>query len=117
MGASRRTQTIAVTASSGSGSGGGNLGPPRQRNLGKGELGAVIFGCTNATMSECLNQNLFGKVFCMPFCVAGFSIVSQNFFFWGQKCCRGSRISCMSTEYPSFSIQLKEEEHLCWVLL
>jgi hypothetical protein len=60
MGAGRRTQTVAVTASSGSGSGGGNLGPPRQRNLGKGELGAVIFGCTDATISECLNQNLFG---------------------------------------------------------
>ncbi|CAM6024266.1 unnamed protein product [Sphagnum balticum] len=60
MGAGRRTQTVAVTAPSGSGSGGGNLGPPRQRNLGKGELGAVIFGCTNATMAECLNQNLFG---------------------------------------------------------
>ncbi|CAK9223580.1 unnamed protein product [Sphagnum jensenii] len=60
MGAGRRSQTIAVTASSGSGSGGGNLGPPRQRNLAKGELGAVIFGCTNSTMGECLNQNLFG---------------------------------------------------------
>jgi hypothetical protein len=60
MGAGRRTQTVAVTASSGSGGGGGNLGPPRQRNLGKGELGAVIFGCTNVTMSECLSQNLFG---------------------------------------------------------
>lgn len=95
MGAGRRTQTVAVTASSGSGSGGGNLGPPRQRNLAKGELGAVIFGCTNSTMGECLNQNLFGKVFCMPFCVAGFSIVSQNFIFLGEKCCRGVRISCL----------------------
>ncbi|XP_047147677.1 kelch-like protein 12 [Vigna umbellata] len=30
------------------------------RNLRKSELGAVIFGCKNATMKECLSKQLFG---------------------------------------------------------
>ncbi|XP_014492453.1 kelch-like protein 28 [Vigna radiata var. radiata] len=30
------------------------------RNLRKSELGAVIFGCKNATMNECLSKQLFG---------------------------------------------------------
>ncbi|KAL1816949.1 uncharacterized protein LOC108223676 isoform X2 [Daucus carota subsp. sativus] len=30
------------------------------RNLGKSQLGGVIFGCKNATLKECLNNQLFG---------------------------------------------------------
>jgi hypothetical protein len=63
MGASKRAWTTIATSNGGNGSSGGNHGPPPQQNLGKGELGAVIFGCTNATMSKCLSENLFGKVY------------------------------------------------------
>ncbi len=63
MGASKCTQTTIATSNGGSGSSGGNHGPAPQQNLGKDELGALIFGCTNATMSECLSENLFGKVY------------------------------------------------------
>ncbi|EPS63831.1 hypothetical protein M569_10954, partial [Genlisea aurea] len=30
------------------------------RNLGRSELGGVIFGCTARTMRECLTKQLFG---------------------------------------------------------
>ncbi|KAG0561927.1 hypothetical protein KC19_9G104000 [Ceratodon purpureus] len=59
MGAGRQTQTYLVPASGGP-SGGGAIGPPPQRNLGKTDLGGVIFGCTHVTMNECLTKNLFG---------------------------------------------------------
>lgn len=59
MGAGRHTQTYLIPASAGP-SGGSAIGPPPQRNLGKTELGGVIFGCTHFTMNECLNKNLFG---------------------------------------------------------
>lgn len=32
------------------------------RNLGKGDLGAVIFGCKNYTIHECYTKKLFGKL-------------------------------------------------------
>ena len=31
------------------------------RNLGKGHLGGVIFGCKNSTIKECLFKQLFGE--------------------------------------------------------
>lgn len=32
------------------------------RNLTKNELGAVIFGCKNHTINECLNEKMFGAL-------------------------------------------------------
>lgn len=55
MGAGRKTETYTL--------------PPNQdlspynvsaRNLMKNHLGAVIFGCKNSTMNECLSKQLFG---------------------------------------------------------
>lgn len=59
MGAGRKTQTFLTPASAGPS--GGGTGPPPQRGLSKSELGGVIFGCTNSTIAECMNHNLFGK--------------------------------------------------------
>ena len=59
MGAGRKTQTFLTPASAGPS--GGGTGPPTQRGLSKSELGGVIFGCTNSTIAECMNHNLFGK--------------------------------------------------------
>lgn len=35
-------------------------GPASSRNLGKNQLGGVIFGCNNTTIKECLFKQLFG---------------------------------------------------------
>ncbi|KAI7743060.1 hypothetical protein M8C21_007109 [Ambrosia artemisiifolia] len=37
-----------------------NYGPSNNRNLGKSQLGGVIFGATNLTINECLSKQLFG---------------------------------------------------------
>jgi hypothetical protein len=39
--------------------------PSFGRNLTKDQLGSVIFGCKNATITECLTKQLFGKSFFM----------------------------------------------------
>lgn len=40
-----------------------NLSAPA-RNLGRDKLGAIIFGCKNHTIAECLESKIFGMLSC-----------------------------------------------------
>lgn len=65
------------------------------RNLGKSQLGGVIFGCKNATLKECLNNQLFGQSFslwspvkiivCILFAYKPSGVVAEkmNIILWG----------------------------------
>ncbi|KAL5742445.1 hypothetical protein ACOSP7_029177 [Xanthoceras sorbifolium] len=58
MGAGRKTQTFVVNTKEASPN--HTSGHSSARNLGKRNLGGVIFGCTKRTIQECLTKQLFG---------------------------------------------------------
>lgn len=47
------------------------------RNLRKGDLGGVIFGCMQSTIKECLSKQLFGQLYS---CLST-SMLSFNYHF------------------------------------
>ncbi|XP_010543698.1 PREDICTED: uncharacterized protein LOC104816526 isoform X2 [Tarenaya hassleriana] len=59
MGAGRKTETYTVSESLTYWSGSGSI-KTNGRNLSKGELGGVIFGCKFSTVKECYAKQLFG---------------------------------------------------------
>lgn len=50
------------------------------RNLGKNNLGGVIFGCTDNTMKECLFKQIFGKSLVVHFRCIGIALLTFNVF-------------------------------------
>ncbi|KAL2651353.1 hypothetical protein R1flu_019481 [Riccia fluitans] len=60
MGAGRRTETVNFNNYAGGASGGSIKVAPQRKLAERGRLGSVIFGCTNATYSECVTNTLFG---------------------------------------------------------
>lgn len=59
MGAGRKTQTFIMNGNSPSTN--PTYTRASARNLGKHQLGGVIFGCKNNTIKECLTNQLFGQ--------------------------------------------------------
>ncbi|OWM81670.1 hypothetical protein CDL15_Pgr007708 [Punica granatum] len=62
MGAGRKTETVHVHTGNSPSTGApyGLNTSTSHRNLSKGNLGGVIFGCKNSTMKDCLSKQLFG---------------------------------------------------------
>ncbi|KAL3700377.1 hypothetical protein R1sor_018399 [Riccia sorocarpa] len=60
MGAGRRTETVNFNNYAGGASSGAAKVAPQRKLAERGRLGSVIFGCTNATYNECVNNKLFG---------------------------------------------------------